>query len=549
MVKVLYNGVDVFSSNGAPTPFVSIADKMINLGDRWGTAKTISLRGMITGSVCTPGVAYLDLLNKQNGIVSGFRQDFKPLVIYDTATNKNNFSGDYIRVENIDFESSEYFNRLPFKIDLTYYPVEVFTGVYGVVSPVSSIKYSEQPDRSVNITRTFSAKGFNTSSSSNNALDNAINYVRSLTGNSNIIAPVLGGNNLSNFISTIQPRKKNESINRSEAIYSLTLDYSVREGAQTSSLLNYTTDIQYDEQKGIYTVDLKGDLSAGIDKTMSQLQSEFKTLDTYSLANFIFIKSINPSAGIALNPTAESININEVEEKNSIDFSFTYSTDPKPVKLNYNLNINEEYLNDKISVNFDATLTAKGPQGLRLAQLEQSLNNLNVFAYCASGYKYAIQNPSLPLNPNPKKYEIKRNLTNSNNSYNISATYDNSQIPPVDNTANFKAFSYNINVVPSLYAYFPIQFLNGDNAAFNMKYYKRGKVTINGTALVSGSADYSSNVRAAALNFLGKYESSIACSNITRIEDNVERTTLSDENGYVYSFNISDTCETPIFKL
>lgn len=549
MVKVLYNGNDVFSSNGAPTPFISMSDKMVNYGDRWGTAKTISLNGIVTGSACnSSGALFTDLLNKQNKILSGFSNDFGSLVIYDDVTNKNNFSGNYVRVQSIDFESSEYFNRVPFKIELTYYPPELFTGVYGVISPVSVIKYTEQPDRTVNITRTFSAKGFNTSSYTNNALDNAIRYVNSLTGNSNFISPVFGGNNLTQVISTIQPRKKNETINRLDGTYSLTLDYSVREGARTSSLLNYTTDISYDEQNGIYNVALKGDLSAGTDKTIEQLGAELKRLDSYSLANYIFVKTINPQNGITLNPVVESININEVEEKNSIEFSYSYSTYPKPVKFNYNISLNEDYLSDKVSVNFDATVTSRAPQSLRNSQLEDYITGINTFAYCSSGYKNILKNPSIPLNPIPKKYEIKRNLTNNNNSYSISATYDNSPIVPKTDI-NFKSFSWNISVSPSLSAFFPIQFLNGDNALFDMKYYKRGKVGINGSAIVSGSADCSEYVRRSAINFLQQHENLLKCSAITRVQDSVDRVKLSDENGYTYVFNISDTCETPIFKI
>jgi hypothetical protein len=651
MVKVLYNGIDVFARNGAPTPFVSVSDRMINYGDRWGTAKSISLRGIVTGSACYSRntSAYLDLINKQNGIISGFSQDFQSLVIYDTVGNKNNFSGNYVRVEDINFESSPYFNQVPFKVDLTYYPPELFTGFYGVTAPVSSIKYSEQPDRSVNVTRTFSAKGFNTSSTSNNALQNAINYVGSLTGNSNIITPIFGGNNLVNLISTIQPRKKSEIINRSESTYSLTFDYSIREGAQTSSLLIYTTDIQYDEKRGFYTVSLKGNLSAGTDKTIAQLRQEFKLLDTYSIASYIFINTIKPnsvtssdiyayidvsnflagpvdangryfgavsyitdnnqiyqnfygtnskgyifslyelpgsngniyayifdannnyiagdiinninnfsftnpellsfSSGVALNPNPESINVNEIEESNAIDFSYTYTTDPTSVKLDYNIAINEEYLSDKISVSFDGTLTARGPQNVRLPQLEQSLASLNIYNYCNSGYNSSVVGPSTVLNPIPQKYEIKRNLTNNNNSYNISAVYDNSPIVPADTTVNFKAFSWSINVTPSLNAYFPIQYLNGNNAAFDMNYYKRGKITINGAATVSGNYDYSSSIRAQALNIFNQYKYSIGSTSSIRVEDSVERNQFADENGYTYTFNISDTCETPIFKL
>jgi hypothetical protein len=543
MVKVLYNGIDPFGTNGAPTPFVGISDQMINYGQRWGVAKNITLNGMITGSACVSG-GYLSLLNSQTGIVGAFSQDFKPLVIQDGNTIA--LSGNYIRVNSLDFDKSPYFSTLNFKIDLTYYPPELFTGTYGVTAPVSTIKYTEQPDRTVNITRSISAKGFNTAvNGQNNALNNAINYVQSLTGTSNIIAPafipLFGASANPNAIgsSNILPRKISETVNRMDSTYSVNIDYTLRENAQTSTVLGYTVDISYDEQQGFYTVSFHGTLNGTQSESIDKLRQEFGLLNVYQLTYYIFN---NATGYTSLNPNPQSVSVNENEQDNLIDFSYTYTTDPQTVKFDYTVTLDGDNLSDKTTVDFNGTLTAKGPQSLRLAQLEAQLANLDVINLCKIAYNTNANSPAV-MNPIPKKYNIKRNLTNNNNSYNISASFDNSPIPPI---AALKAFTWSIDVTPSLFAYYPIQFLNGDNGLFNMNYYKRGKISIKGSAIAVDNSDYSQQILSQALNIFNNYAASF--SNRVRVESKVTRDQFADESGYKYSFVLTDTCETPIFS-
>ena len=547
MVKVLYNGIDVFSANGAPTPFVGISDQMITYAQRWHTVKSITLDGMITGVGCTGTNSYLDLLKKQSGIYNAFSQDFKPLVVTDSS--KVAFSGDYMRVNSIEFDRAPYFNTLNFKVNLTYYPQELFSGTFGVTAPVSTTKYAEQPDRTVNISRTISAKGFNTSRTSNNALLNAVNYVRSLTGTDSLVQPafipvfatsVVPG---ALGISGIKPRKITENINRTDGSYSVNLDYSIRETAQTSSVLSYTTDINYEELKGFYTVALKGSYKGTQDQSITGLRQEFNSyFKPYDLANSVFTKTINPTTGVVLNPSVESINVNEVQENNTIDFSYNYTTDPQSVRFDYGIDFNNNYLSDLVSVSFNGTLTAKGPQAGRSSQLESSLNNLDVTQLCQSEYLKNITTSTAALNPIFQKYEVKRNLTSANNSYSITASYDNSPTPP----AGFRSFSWSVSVTPSINTYIPIQYLNGDNGAFNMKYFKRGKVTVQGAASFADNADKSTIVHDQALNILNQYAASYARR--VRVVDKVDREQFAGENGYGYTFTLTDSCETPIFS-
>jgi len=550
MVKVLYNGIDVFSTNGAPTPFVAISDQMVNYAQRWGVAKSITLNGMITGSACPSGGGYLSLLNSQSGIISAFSKDFQPLVIKDGNTVA--LSGSYIRVDSIDFDKAPYFSTLNFKVNLIYYPPELFTGTFGVTSPVSSIKYTEQPDRTVNISRSISAKGFNTSTTSNNALSNAISYVQSLTGTSNLVNPTFipifatSINTSGISLTNISPRKISEAVNRMDGTYSVNIDYSIRETSQTSTVLNYTSDINFDESKGVYTVSLKGNLRGTQSQKISDVRNEFNTyFKAYNLALYI----LNSTTGYgSLNPNPQSINISENEEENIVDFSYSYTTDPENVKFDYSVSLNEDYLSDKTSIEFNSTLTAKGPQGLRLAQLESYLaNNFNIQSAC---HDYYVSNTTSNafFNPIPQKYQIKRNLTSSNNSYSVSASFDNSPAPPPELAAiGCRSFNWSVSVTPSIYSYVPIQYLNGDNGLFDMNFWKRGKISLKGSAVFPDSADHSDAVRQQALNIFNKYAEnfSIRSSNI----DKITRQQLAEENGYTYTFDLSDTCETPIFTI
>jgi hypothetical protein len=244
MVEVYYNGINPFKLNGAPTPFVGVSDEFVNYGGkRWGAAKNITLNGTITGiNFCSGNLStYNDLILKQSGLYNAFSKDFQNLEIKENGVTV--YSTNYIKVNSVEFNESSYFRNVNFKIALTSYPQELFTGTYGVMSPTSTIKYSEQMDGIVNINRSFSAKGINTSNSINNALDNARNYVQSITGTTNIILPYFISGVKNYFPKNISPRKISETVNRMEGTYNLNIDYVIRKYAASSSVLNYNVDM------------------------------------------------------------------------------------------------------------------------------------------------------------------------------------------------------------------------------------------------------------------------------------------------------------------
>lgn len=543
MVKVFYNGIDAFSGI-CPTPFVAVSDEMINYGSRWGVTQNISLNGSITGSCSN---TFGDLLSKQSGLFSNFAQDFKNLQIYQD--NQVIFSGTYAKVNNISFDQSTYaYGLMGFKIDLITFQKDFFSGTFGVIDPVSTIKFTEQKDSTVTITRNFSAKGFNTSTTTNNALDNARNYVQSLTGVSNNLQTVpyfITGINLN--LPSFLPRKISENIDRTNSTYAVSIDYLLRKNPDGSctpvadAILSYAVDASYDDEKGIYSCALNGSLNGAISKPFTDLQSDIKSLDFYNIALYEFSKCTNYNF---LYPYPESFSIDENQNDNIISFNYRYNSDPYDTKLSENISINNEYITDKISLNYNATITTRGAQKIRAQKLENALKSLDISSSAQTYFSNNVINPSVPLNPIPKNLNIRKDLIN-NNSISISASFDNSPTPQIN---GLKKFNWNISITPSIYKYAPIYFVNGQNGKFNLNYYNRGQITVQGNAIAVDSADYSNAIRSSINGIMDQYLSTVNASNTFLIEDKVERT-LQSEDGYSYSFTLTKSCETTIFSI
>jgi hypothetical protein len=198
--------------------------------------------------------------------------------------------------------------------------------------------------------------------------------------------------------------------------------------------------------------------------------------------------------------------------------------------------LNYDYVRDLYNLNINGVLTTKGPQNLRESILENQLNRLNIKSLALGFYNSNVFD-STPLNTNYKSYQIDRNKTSPQIS--VSAQFDNSPIPP----DQLKTFNHTVSISPSFFVHLPIQFLNGDNGVFKMNFYKRGSISIQGTA-TSTLNNLESVIRNQALSILDTYASSVGASRRVRIEDRVERQLQSTEEGFVYTFTISEGCET-----
>ena len=105
--------------------------------------------------------------------------------------------------------------------------------------------------------------------------------------------------------------------------------------------------------------------------------------------------------------------------------------------------------------------------------------------------------------------------------------------------------SYSVTVEPSIDIYNPVQFLDGKNGIFDMKFYKRCTVSVNGSA-IGETDDLSSLVRTFAEEELNKVCTALNVipSERIRYEDNVTNNIYSN-NGFQYNFAMSDNAEMP----
>lgn len=525
MVKVFYNGNDVFE-NIAPTPFFGVEEQMINYKDRWGSIRNINLEGFITGE-CQD---FNFFVNKQNTLINNFANDFKLFEIKENSTTV--FSGEYTKINSIEFAESVYNGVVPFTIQLSTYDKSFFTGFYGITEPKNSTEYREERDGTVVISRSFSAKGFNTGT--NNALANAISYVSSISGVGSLIAPQFITSNTSNLI----PRSISETVDRLNSVYSVNIDYLYRKNASSSTILSYNIDISYNEENGVYEASINGRLNAPMGVSFSSLRTEFESFKSsiYSLVVTKFTEITNFNY---LQSIPDTFNINENELENTIEFSYTYTSDPFDPKFSANYSLNYDYVKDLYNLNINGVLTTKGPQVLREDTLEDELKKIDVKSLALNFYNSNVSN-SAPLNTNYKSYQIDRNKTSPQIS--ITAQFDNSPIPP----APFKSFQHSVSINPSFFIHIPIQFLNGDNGVFKMNFYKRGSVSVQGTA-ISDLDNVEGLVRSEALKLLNFYLAKIGSRRTLRIEDKIEKQLQSEENGFVYTFTLSDSCETRIW--
>ena len=275
---------------------------------------------------------------------------------------------------------------------------------------------------------------------------------------------------------------------------------------------------------------------------MSSLVTDFKRFKS-NIFDIVLTRFRQVTNYQYLNSTPLNFNINENELENTISFNYAYSSDPYSVKFDKNFSLSYDYPTDLYSLNFNGTLTSRGSQKVRMETLESELSKINIKSIAQNFYQVTVGSSSDPLNVNYKNYDIKKDITNPQ--ITISAQFDNSPIPP----PGFKTFNYSVSINPSFYIHNPVQFLNGDNGAFDMNFYKRGQISVQGQASFATSTSNVTRVRSEAEKILNIYVGKMRGLNRVRIEDNIERDVFSIENGYSYNFTLTDTCETSIFTI
>lgn len=535
MATVTYGGFNFNSVCGDFTPFVGVSDEQVLVGGKWKVLKNITIQGRIyvdnNGSACPNSSA---ITSKIKSLFEGCKDDFLGL-------SAGGISLQSAKCDSIEVAQSNFFATADFTANFTGYPEDFSFTEYNVLSPIDTKEISENRDGTISINRTISARGISTSQAPN-AITNARTFINSLDPD---VAPVIffAIDQLKGSQNAPVPRKKVETINRIDGTVSLEIEYVYRSSGTSSYILSYSIDTSYDDKSGIYSASINGSLTGHLDSTVESLKSEFYKIQIFNLINTKF----KQLTGFAyLNPIPEQYSVTENSEDNSINFNYTYISDPYDSKVSISSSINYDFEKDTTSVSLNGTITARGPQKSLEGLLEAALSDQDFWNIANN---FALQNMppgkklSLPLSKMPTNETINRKkYEDCTYGIDFDVSFSNEF---TDYQDKLFQISYSITVDPSIDIYNPVQFLDGKNGIFDMKFYKRCTVSINGSAIAETS-DLSSLVRTFAIEELNK-----ACTALSvipgdriRYEDNVTKNIYSN-NGFQYNFTISDNGEMP----
>ncbi|NBP14240.1 hypothetical protein EBU95_07550 [bacterium] len=345
-----------------PTPIVETKNDNVYLNKPWGSEQEITLRGQLTGD-------FNNLQISQKKIIDIFSKNFKKIEIleknFSTNTYEVIYEKDNIQVLDISFGESAYNNILDYDINLKISNVK-----NNVLSPADNFNFDINKDNTISLTHSVSAIGVRSNTAASNALANAINYVNSLSGLSNI--PTYKDKDF--FLVSVK-----ESINRIKSSYSLEETYLAdNSNLKTIGGINrYTIDIS----SGIKDLGLKISLQGQM--TIS------KTGDFNNINNII--DPVGIVSGVYqdyFNPIPISYNIQENRNENAI--SYTYEFDninlPNPY-VRYNISEQYDNIYKIINKNISAEIYARGNQLKRINSGTALLDLINLDSIAGAGFR------------------------------------------------------------------------------------------------------------------------------------------------------------------
>jgi len=511
---------------------VSITNDYIDYGGRWAAVKKVSIQGniVLNESYTTLNDQYENLVSAQSDIFSVFQQDFKKLLIDDIEIEN-------CKLDSLDFQESNFYGSVSFTVSLTSYPEDFFI-VSTVTDPVNLITYSEQKNNCIQITRRVSARGINTSQSgASNALSNARDYINSRLGYSVGLPALTNVTTRNSYIlnNNIKPKRITETIDRMNGFISVEHVYMIKSGQTGDSVMLYTIDCNYDDEKGVNTGVIRGDITGSIGQTMEELRAEFSQFSPFNKLSTYFEEMGHGT----LVDQPESASINENSKDKKIEFSFSYNSMVSPIQdFEQIFDIRNDYITDTVEVTFSGKIQFKGSQEKRLLSLRQfDFSKEQAAALCQQFYaenSVASFGSSAKINPSPLSFDIKKDLINGTAT--ISARFNNSIVPP---DKKFSFYDYRINAKISTHQYALIQFLNGKTSALRYNIKNRGAVSID----ARGTSSYS-NVQIDFLN-MAKNTLKEAINAVGGLTDDIlteSKVTYKrnpDMDGYIYSATVA----------
>ena len=476
-----------FNFSGMPTPYVSRSQEMVYFGKKWCQLTTITLDGTIIGSEPIEGenLNTLSLVQDRKKILSGFKESFQRLGIYENNTPYATFEGCIVR--DVSFSPANY-GIQEYSINLECFDADEFLGTFGVMEPSETVDFTDNQDGTVGISHSISAQGFTTSTvsdGSNIAITNAKNYVESRTGykTNKVIPQFLGGISDSNLVIT----NISKDINRADGTYACNIDYLVQTG-----------DIgEIPIVAGGYVSIIDSNVNSGVEDEFVQVGVTY-TLQGDKYKTPTALRSAQPSTGTLFKIATGAAGIEnlsviplnlDVEDtadtnktivvKASYDNDTIYESLGTGVYYDHNVDISTDDITDTATVSINGEIKARGNNRAQFAlksgyyfdYVSGKLFDLANEKYTGVNYHKLYSNVAWPLNPIEVSHSV--DMDEIAGTVSVSASFNNK-----DFKAGYRDFTYKIDVTPALnqYSLKPSCNQNGLYTVFDIRTNTREKV-------------------------------------------------------------------------
>lgn len=408
-----------------PTPLVELSRENVYNNNHLGYIDNINLKGQLTGN-------FIQLQTGQSGILNIFNQNFGLFEIYEAFDRVSLFQKIYeksgIVVRSISFDEAPYNGILGYTIQLTSMAMSG-----NVINPVNQYNFTENKDKTISLSHTISAQGINTANypTKSNALENAIAFVNSNTGLSNVpTVKFISGGNSPFYLQTIS-----ESIDRLNAIYSIDETYSSSLlNTGVSGVLKYSFDISSGVESNSINLSIKGTYKGPLGGNFNNLRN---SLNITNLVSGIYTGYFNPI------PIQYNISENTGENLINFDYSFDNISLTNPY-FQYDTSVSKNELEQINKIDINGTIMARGNRNYRyfLCQLYK-LNLTGSFSSIANTIlaefkdfnndtsNSTLRLTNLEVTDNPKEGTISAR-----------ASYDDKPMP----TGNFTDSSFQVSV-------------------------------------------------------------------------------------------------------
>ena len=464
-----------------PTPLLDINEESILVGGNvWGSKKNISLKGEYVLLSGQQG------FNLQRYLLTVLANNFGQLTIYDNFGQSNqivDFQENNVYVQSIDFPQSRYLGIGNYDIKFYSYPSGFFTN-YGVLDVKDEWGFEENGDYLLNLTRTYGARGFNTTSgttgdSYNNAYDNAYNFALNYINNTSL-NPISGGSNtvvLPQFITNKNQTlgyvpflvSREEKANRFKGEYFVTEKYQADLFYNQLGVMRFKVNVN-EPFAGFRTCEIDGDFIGSRNSSFAILRSTFLAFDFTDTA-----LTNEP----LINPATLQKSISENQLSKIIKFNFKYNSDKQQnIIQDITTSLNAEIDLDEIKV--EGTIYAKKMSTVAWSGVSGAFAALNPYDIATTEYAINFANAGLsPLNPVPRSQSVSQNI--NTNTIKFSYTYDNE----LSYLADFETLSVKKSVKVPTRIIKPIYTI--DNAGYvfmdlGIDKPKEVRITVNGTA-------------------------------------------------------------------